>query len=138
MTKKIKYRSGAEEQFAKYLKSKGLKFQYEPYSLSYSIKEVRKYKPDFCKKIEWKTMGSSSPVDASVILEFKGRFTPSDRKKMLLVRDQYPYYDIRIVFQQDNKLSKKSKTRYSDWAKKNGFKYHVGISLPKEWLEELR
>lgn len=53
---------------------------------------------------------------------------------MLEFRENYPELDIRFVFFADNKLNKQSTTRYSDWAKNNGFKYHVGKTFPEEWL----
>jgi hypothetical protein len=134
LAKKIKYRSGAEAKFAEYLKKQKIKFKYEPYPLVYEVKELKKYWLDF--QLISPYLGKYGPED--ILIEFKGRFTAADRKKLLRVQNDNPFHEIRLVFQQDNKLSKKSKTKYSDWAKKNGFKYHVGISLPKEWLEELR
>lgn len=120
------YRSNSEAGFATYLRNHKIKFKYEPYKLKYAITLYRKYLPDFVFK------------DGAIIVEFKGWFTASDRKKMLAVRDANPEIDIRLVFEKDNYLSKHKKGRYSDWAKENGFKYHVGISLPKEWVEEFK
>lgn len=118
------YRSKAEERFAEYLETQGIEFVYESHYLPYQILEERKYWPDFL-------------IKRSTYIEFKGRFTAADRKKMLRVKKAWPQLDIRLVFMQDNFLTKTSKTRYSDWARKYGFKYHVGISLPKKWIKEL-
>lgn len=73
-----------------------------------------------------------------ILIEFKGRFTGADRTKMLRIKEQHPGLDLRIVFQQNQRLYKGSPNYYVDWAKKHGFKYHIGISLPKEWIEELK
>ena len=51
-----------------------------------------------------------------VIIEAKGFFKPSDRRKMLAVKEAHPELDIRFVFMRDNTLSKSSKTTYSMWA----------------------
>lgn len=52
---------------------------------------------------------------------------------MIEFRENHPELDIRFVFFADNKLNKQSNTRYSDWARNNGFKYHVGKVFPDEW-----
>lgn len=65
-----------------------------------------------------------------IVIEAKGRFSAADRKKMLLVREAHPDIDLRLLFQQDNWLTKKKKSRYSDWARKNGFKYSIWPELP--------
>lgn len=122
--KKVAYRSKAEAKFAEYLKENNIYFEYETIVLPYEVQEIRKYTPDF--------------VLDDFIIEFKGKFDTDARKKMKLIKKQYPDKDIRLVFMQDNRITKTSKTRYSDWARKNGFKYHIGISLPKEWIKELQ
>lgn len=100
---------------------------YEDQTLYYTIPEqVHKYKPDFT-------------LPNNVIIEVKGRFTAADRRKMAFVIEQNPEKDIRLLFQTDNKISSNSRTRYSDWCKKRGIKYHVSSrgEVPKEWLEHL-
>jgi hypothetical protein len=59
---------------------------------------------------------------------------------MALVFEQNPDLDIRFLFMRDNKISKNSKTRYSDWCKKRGIKYAVSEHghIPDEWLAEAR
>lgn len=68
-------------------------------------------------------------------IETKGFFPYQDRAKMLLVKEQHPTLDIRIVFYRDNpsQLGRGSKSRPSDWALKNGFVYAIG-EVPKEWF----
>ena len=114
-------RSGFERIIAKLLRNGRINFKYEPFSLSYTIK--RKYTPDFV-------------LDNGIIIEAKGRFTSADRTKMLRVKETHPELDIRLWFQSDNWLTKKHTMRYSDWANKNGFKYHVGEEIPKKWLSK--
>lgn len=70
-------------------------------------------------------------------IETKGYFRPEDRKKLLSVVKNNPNIDLRILFQQDNYLTKAKTSRYSDWAEKKGFKWAVG-SIPDEWLEEIK
>ena len=108
-----KYRSKFESDFAAYLDRKKVEFQYENFTVPYVSSHI--YYPDFPVLTE----------KLSVFFELKGRFTAQDRSKMLLVKNQNPWMDIRLVFMQDNLLYKGSKTRYSDWCVKHGFKYHV-------------
>ena len=56
---------------------------------------------------------------------------------MVLVIEQNPDIDIRLLFMRDNYISKKSKTKYSDFCKKRNIKYHVSVmgEIPKEWLD---
>jgi hypothetical protein len=35
----------------------------------------------------------------------------------------------------NSRISKKSETRYSDWAERNGFKYAKGL-IPQSWIDE--
>lgn len=88
--------------------------EYEAMKLEY-VRRV-KYIPDF--------------KDGQVIYEAKGRFDPADRAKLRAVKDQHPGVDIRLVFQRDNKLSKKSTTTYMEWAQKHGFRASVYPDLP--------
>jgi hypothetical protein len=121
---KAGFRSGFEHSVAKSLTARGADFDYEPKDevIEYEVHELRKYLPDF-------------RINATgIIVECKGRLTAADRKKLKLVKQQYPEKDIRLVFQFNNKLSPRSKTRYSDWAYKNGFQWALK-DIPEEWLE---
>lgn len=79
---------------------------------------TRSYTPDFF-------------LSNGVIIEAKGRFTPHDRKIALAMRDGGVV--IKLLFQYNNKLSRKSKTRYSDWCTKNDLDFAVR-TLPEAWL----
>jgi hypothetical protein len=73
------------------------------------------------------------------IIEAKGKFTAKDRKRVLALleakRDFFKRDPRRfgMLFMRDNKISKSSKTRYSDWCEKNGIPYAFGW-FKKEWL----
>lgn len=116
----MNYRSGLEERFGNLLDKQAVPFLYEVERFSY-VTESR-YTPDFFLK-------------NGVIIECKGFFKPSDRRKMLAVKQQHPELDIRFVFQRNNTLSKSSKTTYGDWCDKHGFPYCIFPQIPKDWLE---
>jgi hypothetical protein len=115
-----RYRSGLEERIAKHLTTIGVSFEYESTRAPYIIQHF--YTPDFI-------------LPNGVWLEAKGYFKSSDRTKMLAVKKDNPDLDIRLVFQAPyNKLSKKSKTTYAEWADKKGFPWCTATTLPEEWL----
>lgn len=119
-----KYRSKFEERIAKQIRESGVKVLYETQSISY-IKPVTKHKytPDFI-------------LPNNIYIETKGRFTLYDRKKHLLIKEQHPELDIRIVFQNsNNKITKGSKTTYGEWCDKNNIKWADG-KIPSEWYKE--
>jgi hypothetical protein len=69
------------------------------------------------------------------VIEAKGKFTARDRKRVLALMES-PYISksrFGMLFMRDNKISKNSKTRYSDWCEKNGIPYAFGW-FKKEWL----
>ena len=118
------YRSGLEDNISEQLKALSVPFDYEKLKISYEVNETRTYTPDF--KI----------LANGIIIESKGRFVASDRKKHLLVQKQHPEYDIRFVFSNSRaKISKKSKTSYADWCIKNGFMYADKL-IPEQWIKE--
>ena len=115
----MNYRSGLEERFGKYLDKHAVPFLYEVERFSYVTES--KYTPDFF-------------LPNGVIIECKGFYKPSDRRKMLAVKAQHPDIDIRFVFQRNNTLSKNSKTTYGDWCDKHGFKWCIYPDVPSDWL----
>lgn len=104
-------------------KGKGT-YQYEKLKLKYVL--CKNYIPDYEVKLK---------NGKSFIIEVKGYLRPEDRTKMVAVKTMNPELDIRFIFPKDNKLHKSSKTTYSMWARKNGFPYHIGTDVPKEWLK---
>lgn len=91
------YRSGFESKLAHQLKRSGVDFEYETLSIEYQ--RLSTYTPDFI-------------LPNGIIIEAKGVWTVEDRAKHLLVREQHPHLDIRMVFMRaSNKISKKSRLR---------------------------
>lgn len=121
--KKYGFRSGLEEKVGEQLNKLYGSVKYETEKIKYTINEIRTYTPDF-------------KLPNGIIIETKGRFTPDDRKKHLLIKEQYPGLDIRFVFSNsNNKIRKGSKTSYADWCTKNGYLYADKL-IPEEWLKE--
>lgn len=108
-----KYKSILENDVAKALEGLGVSFSYETIKMPYIVPvERHSYTPDFL------------PDNSKVVIEAKGRLTLADRKKMLLVKEQYPEHTFILVFGNANtKLYKGSKTSYGQWAEKHGFRY---------------
>ena len=111
-SKTIKYRSKLEENVANLLQGLGVSYQYESERVSYTIQHH--YTPDFV-------------LPNHVLLETKGYWDAADRRKILAVKKDNPYLDLRMVFQSPyNKINKKSKTTYAMWCEKH--------DIPLEWL----
>ena len=120
----MKHRSKFEDKIAKHYPE----LDYECVKLKYIVPATKHYYiPDF------RLITKSGKV---IWIEAKGLFTPKDRKKMLLVKEQYPDYDIRFLFQNPNvKISKTSQTTAAEWCIKNNFKFG-NIDTLKKWKEE--
>lgn len=117
------YRSGFEDDVANELRSKGISFTYEEQKIKWVDIKVRTYTPDFV-------------LSNGIIIETKGRFVASDRRKHKEIQKQFPDLDIRFVFQNSRaKLYKGAKSSYGDWCNKYGFKY-ADKSIPDDWLNE--
>lgn len=122
-TSNNRYRSGFESKLANQLKRSGVDFEYETLKIEY--RKVSTYTPDFI-------------LPNGIIIEAKGVWTVEDRKKHLLVREQHPHLDIRLVFMNAaNKIRKGSDTTYACWCEKKGIKYANKI-IPKTWLSQQR
>jgi hypothetical protein len=122
------YRSGLENTIATQIAEQGIAVDYEnkQHVIPYTQPALqRKYTPDFV-------------LPNGVIIETKGRLVDADRKKHVLIKEQYPDKDIRFVFQSaNNKIRKGSKTTYADWADKHGFKWSEK-NIPNSWFQEPR
>ena len=123
--KKHGFRSGLEDRFIQELEEYGLEPNYEAKKFEYIIPESKhNYTPDF-------------PLSPHIVIETKGRWVVEDRQKMLLIKEQYPDIDFRIVFYNANqKIKKGSKTTYAMWCDKHGFKW-AHKTIPPEWIEEI-
>lgn len=137
------YRSKFEENLGARLDRERIPFDYE--ALCYTIqvavpggvcqkcfgKDIgrkTKYTPDwFFGRIE-------DDVAKGWVIESKGKFTGRDRKRVLALVTGFPELKFGMLFQRDNKLSKTSETRYSEWCEKHGIPWAVGWFKP-EWLK---
>ena len=105
------------------MKEQRVKFKYEPFKIEWEDLAYRTYTPDFV-------------LFNGVIIETKGQFTASDRRKHLAIKKQHPKLDIRFVFENSRrKLRKGAKSTYGEWCAKYGFRYYDRI-VPEEWLKE--
>lgn len=130
-SKDPRYRSGLEREAADQLTEAGLSFGYESDRIDY-LRPAKpcKYTPDF---VLTKTDGTK------MYIETKGRFDTQDRQKQLLIKDQHPDLDIRLVFQNANqRIGKASRTTYAKWAEAKGFLWADKGIIPDEWLDECR
>ena len=119
-SKTIKYRSKLEENVANLLQGLGVSYQYESERVSYTIQHH--YTPDFV-------------LPNHVLLETKGYWAAADRRKILAVKKDNPYLDLRMVFQSPyNKINKKSKTTYAMWCEKHDIPWTSYHNIPLEWL----
>ncbi len=69
-----------------------------------------------------------------IYVETKGYFRPEARTKMRNVKACNLELDIRIIFQRNQMINKKTGFDYLQWAERNGFPCAVG-TIPKEWLK---
>ena len=118
--KTSKFRSGLEEQVAKLLEGLGVTYEYESTRVPYTIQHH--YSPDFI-------------LPNHVLLETKGYWDAKDRRKILAVKKDNPYLDLRMVFQSPyNKINKNSKTTYAKWCEKHDIPWTSYHNIPLEWL----
>ena len=120
----LPYRSGLEDRLAQQLENAGIPKVYEKYTIAYTIPaSTHRYTPDFI-------------LPNGIIVEAKGIFEPADRKKHLLIREQYPNLDIRFVFSNaKTKIATGAKTTVAEWCEKHGFKY-ASREIPNSWFKE--
>ena len=120
-TKKTsRYRSQLEERVADLLIELGVTYDYETTKIPYTI--PHNYYPDFI-------------LPNGVILECKGYWEASDRRKIKSVKEQNPDIDLRMVFQSPfNTISKKSKTTYAQWCENQGIPWASFKNIPLDWL----
>lgn len=117
------YRSGLEEAMATNLKERGISFTYEEEKIKWLDSKVRTYTPDFV-------------LSNGIIIETKGRFISTDRRKHKEIKKQFPLVDIRFVFSNSRaKLYKGAKSSYGDWCEREGFLYSDKL-IPEDWIEE--
>ena len=119
------FKSGLEEANNKHLVALGITpVQYEAIKVRYVVPlSFHTYTPDFL-------------LPNGIIVETKGRFLPVDRAKQLLVKEQYPDLDIRLVFSRAKApIATGSKTTCAQWAEKHGYTYAEKL-IPEAWANE--
>ena len=118
------YRSGLEETIARQLEAAGIPVSFETHRVPYMVPMTKhRYTPDFV-------------LPNGIVVESKGIFSPEDRAKHILVKNQHPDLDIRFVFSRSSaKLYKGSKTTLAQWAEVNGFQF-AQSRIPDAWLHE--
>jgi len=116
----MRMRSGLEERVSKYFDKHNVTYLYEASKFPYVIES--KYTPDFF-------------LQNNVVIECKGFFKPSDRRKTLAIKAQHPDLDLRFIFQRNNTISKNSSTTYGDWCTKHGIPYCIYPDIPEDWLQ---
>lgn len=117
----MKFRSKFEKNVFNECKGK---IEYEPKDARLNYNRPSKYLPDF-------------RLPNGILIETKGRFTSTDRSKMLRVKEQNPHVDIRFVFQRaNNRLTKaKNSKTYWQWCEQHGFQWSQ-TSIPESWWKE--
>lgn len=115
------FKSKLEERVWHTLKAEFPSIKYEPHKYKYiQPSQERTYTPDF------------KTGRRKVYLEAKGKLDLETRKKMIWFKETNPEIRIIFLFQNaDNKLTKRSKTTYSQWAEANGFEW---LDFRKDWL----
>lgn len=118
------YRSGLEQRIQEQLNAAGCKAQYEPFKIPYEVPlSNHNYTPDFV-------------LENGIVIETKGRWVLEDRKKIALLKEQYPNLDLRMVFSNSNsRIRKGAKSRYKDVCEKLEIPY-ADKEIPVEWLSE--
>lgn len=118
------YRSGLEEKNMKLLESKGVKAEYEMWRVPYVVPASNHhYTPDIL-------------LPNGIFVETKGLWESDDRKKHLLIREQHPDLDIRLVFSSSRtKIYKGSPTSYAEFCEKHGILFADKL-IPVAWLKE--
>lgn len=133
----MKHRSLLEDRVIKNLETREIKYEYEKETLKYE-KRVRNARCIDCGSKHVVVSSRYTPDlllgTPSFFVEVKGKFTAANRSRMEAVLKSYPGIDLRFLFQADNWITKAHKSRYSDWCKKLGVKYHVGEEVPQGWV----
>jgi hypothetical protein len=124
--KREDFKSPLEYNVYRYLKQQAkehkFKIGYETEKLEYVL--VKNYVPDFVLTF---------PDGRKVYLEAKGYLRGEDRAKLLAVKDRHPELDLHLVFSKDNRLNKRARSRYSDWAKRHKIPHAIS-TIPVDWL----
>jgi predicted nuclease of restriction endonuclease-like RecB superfamily len=113
--KRTKLRNRFEKKIYRWLKRHKVVFTYESERIAYVL--AKHYIPDFIIQTKW----------GKIYVEAKGYLRPEDKQKLLAVRRQHPYIDLRIVFYRSCPTNIR-------WAERNRIRYAIE-TIPIEWLE---
>lgn len=135
------FRSEVERHVAEQLSAANVKFAFEDKFMPYVVPQrTARYLPDFIIP------------GTNIIIEAKGHFgglkcvgdmkrrSAENRQKMVLLKEQYPELDFRIVFDKrshNTKLYKGSPTSQGKWATDHGFKWASNGTIPPAWLADI-
>ena len=136
------YRSKLEENVGSQLERAGVPFAFESEWVKYTIPQRdAKYLPDF---VLTKRDGTKIYIEAKGAFGFdpkankQRRSSAEERQKLILIKEQHPGIDIRLVFSNSQKtIYKGSPTTYAKWAITHGFPW-ADKTIPEAWLEELK
>jgi hypothetical protein len=118
----VSVRGKLEVGLVKQIDDAGYPVRYEKDAITYD-EPPAKYKPDF-------------RLPNGIIVEGKGWFQPSDRRKHLLIKQQHPHLDIRFVFDNPNsRIAPGSQSTNAMWADKHGFQWAKKL-IPEAWFKE--
>lgn len=139
------FRSGLEKKVAEQLEAGGVAYRHEGKWVRYIVPEREaKYLPDFDFEEDY--------PKCPIIVEAKGRFGggnprfkqpatdgAKERQKLILLKEQHPELDIRIVFQRaSTPIYPGSKTTYGKWATDHGFLWSDKGTVPPEWINDIK
>jgi hypothetical protein len=135
------FRSGLEKKVAEQLEAGGVSYGHEAQWVRYTVPaREAKYLPDY-------TINGTN-----ILLEAKGRFGggnprfkqpagdgAKERQKLILLREQHPELDIRLIFQRaSTPIYPGSKTTYAKWAEDHGFPWSDKGRVPEDWIAEIK
>lgn len=125
-----RYRNNLEKSIGAQLTKAGVEFDYEGEWIEYLVPARKaKYLPDF------------RPCMTRIIIEGKGWFGKGakERQKLVLLKEQHPDLDIRLVFSDANKkIYKGSPTTYAKWAEDHGFLWATRGEVPQAWIKDMK
>lgn len=118
------FNSHLEVAIAHQLKVAGIECEYEAVTLQYrQPEELRRYTPDFI-------------LPNGIVVEAKGEWPTADRKKIKLIKEQYPDLDLRFVFSRSStRISKQSQTTYAKYCRTLNIPFADKL-IPESWLHE--
>lgn len=128
------YRSGYEQTIAENLLKAEIAFEYEPECLAYPL-PLRGSRCIKCGSPATRTAHYTPDFrfENGCRVEAKGKFTATNRTRLLAVKQAHADKRICLLFQRDNWLTKTHTQKYTDWAKKHGFECAVGTEVPQAW-----